>query len=75
MPDYKAPVSDIRFVVNEVLESEKVYQKLPGYEEATRDLTNAIIDLRCFLRTDFECVDTHFSSVVCSHGKVVVLVR
>ena len=44
MPDYKAPVSDIRFVVNEVLESEKVYQKLPGYEEATRDLTNAIID-------------------------------
>jgi alkylation response protein AidB-like acyl-CoA dehydrogenase len=44
MPDYKAPVSDIRFVVNEVLQSEKVYQKLPGYEEATRDLTNAIID-------------------------------
>ncbi|MDE0929851.1 MAG: acyl-CoA dehydrogenase N-terminal domain-containing protein, partial [Halioglobus sp.] len=44
MPDYKAPVRDIRFVVNELLESEKVHQKLPGYEEATEDLMNAIID-------------------------------
>ena len=44
MPDYKAPVRDIQFVVNEVLESEKVYQSLPGYEEATEDLMNAIID-------------------------------
>jgi alkylation response protein AidB-like acyl-CoA dehydrogenase len=44
MPDYKAPVRDIRFVVNELLESEKVHQNLPGYEEATEDLMNAIID-------------------------------
>ncbi|MFL3655036.1 MAG: acyl-CoA dehydrogenase C-terminal domain-containing protein [Halioglobus sp.] len=44
MPDYKAPVRDIRFVVNEVLESEKIHQTLPGYEEATEDLMNAIID-------------------------------
>lgn len=44
MPDYKAPVRDIQFVINEVLESEKLYQTLPGYEEATEDLMNAIIE-------------------------------
>lgn len=44
MPDYKAPVRDMRFVINEVLESEKLYQALPGLGEATEDLMNAIID-------------------------------
>jgi alkylation response protein AidB-like acyl-CoA dehydrogenase len=44
MPVYKAPVRDIRFVINEVLESEKLYQTLPGYEEATEELMNAIVD-------------------------------
>lgn len=44
MPEYKAPVRDIRFVINEVLESEKLHQTLPGYEEATEDLMNAIVD-------------------------------
>lgn len=44
MPDYKAPVRDIQFVINEVLESEKLYQTLPGFEEATEDLMNAIIE-------------------------------
>ncbi len=44
MPAYKAPVRDIRFVINEVLESEKLYKTLPGFEEATTDLMNAIVD-------------------------------
>lgn len=44
MPDYRAPVRDMRFVINEVLESEKLYQTLPGYEEATEELMNAIVD-------------------------------
>ena len=44
MPDYKAPVRDIQFVINEVLESEKLYQTLPGFGEATEDLMNAIIE-------------------------------
>jgi len=44
MPSYKAPVRDIRFVINELLESETLYQTLPGYGEATADLMNAIID-------------------------------
>ena len=44
MPEYKAPLRDIGFVMNEVLESEKLYQTLPGYEEATEDLMNAIVE-------------------------------
>lgn len=44
MPDFKAPVRDIRFVINEVLESEKLYKTLPGFEEATEDLIGAIIE-------------------------------
>jgi len=44
MPAYKAPLRDIRFVINELLESEKLYQTLPGYEEATEDLMSAIVE-------------------------------
>ena len=44
MPEYKAPLRDINFVINEVLESEKLYQTLPGYEEATEDLMSAIVE-------------------------------
>jgi len=44
MPSYKAPLRDIDFVVNEVLDTEAIYQSLPGYEEATPDLMSAIIE-------------------------------
>ncbi|PLW70786.1 acyl-CoA dehydrogenase C-terminal domain-containing protein [Pseudohalioglobus lutimaris] len=44
MPEYKAPLRDISFVMNEVLEAEKLFQTLPGYEEATTDLMNAIVE-------------------------------
>ena len=44
MPDYKAPLRDINFVINEVLESEKLYQSLPGFEDATADLISAIVE-------------------------------
>ena len=44
MPEYKAPLRDINFVINEVLESEKLYQTLPGLEDATADLMSAIIE-------------------------------
>lgn len=44
MPAYKAPLRDISFVMNELLESEKLYQTLSGYEEATADLMNAIVE-------------------------------
>ena len=44
MPEYKAPLRDIQFVINEVLESEKLHQTLPGYEEATEELMDAIVE-------------------------------
>src|SRR5210317_1479625 len=43
MPAYKAPLRDISFVMNELLNSEALYQTLPGYEEATQDLLDAIV--------------------------------
>lgn len=43
MPEYKAPLRDVSFVMNELLESEKLYQTLPGFEEATQDMLDAII--------------------------------
>ncbi|MEQ8515617.1 MAG: acyl-CoA dehydrogenase N-terminal domain-containing protein, partial [Chromatocurvus sp.] len=43
MPQYKAPQRDIRFVLNDVLDSDAVYSHLRGYEEATSDLMAAII--------------------------------
>ncbi|TXS90706.1 acyl-CoA dehydrogenase [Parahaliea maris] len=44
MPEYKAPLRDMQFVMHEVLDSEALYQSLPGYEDATADLMNAIVD-------------------------------
>jgi alkylation response protein AidB-like acyl-CoA dehydrogenase len=43
MPIYNAPLDDIRFVLHEVLNAEKLSQ-LPGYEEATRDLIDPVLE-------------------------------
>ncbi len=43
MPTYKAPLDDIRFLLNEVLEVEQL-SKLPGYEEATPDVLMAVLE-------------------------------
>ena len=43
MPEYKAPLRDMSFVMNELLHSEELYQSLPGYEEATEDMLDAIV--------------------------------
>jgi alkylation response protein AidB-like acyl-CoA dehydrogenase len=42
MPTYQAPVSDMRFLLNDFLEIGK-YQNLPGFEEVSPDLTDAIL--------------------------------
>lgn len=43
MPVYQAPLQNIRFVLHDVLGSESL-SELPGYEEATRDLVDSIIE-------------------------------
>lgn len=43
MPVYKAPMRDTRFVVNEVLKLES-YGNLPGFENASADIVDAIIE-------------------------------
>ncbi len=40
---YKAPLREIEFVMHELLESESYYMSLPGFEDATRDLMDAIL--------------------------------
>ena len=44
MPEYKAPLRDMSFVLNEVLELNAHYQNLPGCEEATPDMVAAIME-------------------------------
>ncbi|NNG02496.1 MAG: acyl-CoA dehydrogenase [Inquilinus sp.] len=43
MPTYKAPLEDIRFVLHDVLQVEQL-TALPGYEEATADLIDAVLE-------------------------------
>jgi alkylation response protein AidB-like acyl-CoA dehydrogenase len=43
MPTYKAPLEDIRFLLNEVIHSGEL-AKLPGYAEATPEAVDAILD-------------------------------
>ena len=43
MPTYKAPTRDTRFVVNELLRLES-YGNLPGFENASPDMTDAVIE-------------------------------
>ena len=43
MPVFQAPTRDTRFVVNELINLES-YGHLPGFEAATRDLTDSVIE-------------------------------
>lgn len=43
MPVYKAPLDNIRFVLNDVLDAGQV-AKLPGYQDATSDLIDSILE-------------------------------
>ena len=43
MPPYKAPLRDIRFVLFELLDLEKHYAQLPGAEELSREVVDAML--------------------------------
>ncbi|MFP4138822.1 MAG: acyl-CoA dehydrogenase C-terminal domain-containing protein [Halomonas sp.] len=44
MPDYQAPLRDIRFVMDEILDYPAHYARLPGGEEASPDIVAAILE-------------------------------
>ncbi|MCE8027930.1 acyl-CoA dehydrogenase [Halomonas daqingensis] len=44
MPDYQAPLRDLRFVMDEMLDYPAHYARLPGGEDATPDVVAAILE-------------------------------
>jgi alkylation response protein AidB-like acyl-CoA dehydrogenase len=44
MPTYKAPTRDLQFVLHDVLGVDDVYASLPGFEEVSPDLIDAILE-------------------------------
>lgn len=43
MTDYSAPIQEIQFVLNELVDMENI-ARIPGFEEATPDLVNAVLE-------------------------------
>jgi len=44
MTRYAAPLADLRFALFDVLDAEGLLARLPGYETATRDVLDAVLD-------------------------------
>lgn len=44
MIQYKAPLKDIKFLMNDVYQFQQHYQQIPGGEEATPDMVDMILD-------------------------------
>lgn len=44
MPDYQAPLRDLRFVMDEMLDYPEHYARLPGLEQASPDIVAAILE-------------------------------
>lgn len=62
MPTYKAPLRDIKFIMNELLESEKELQQIPyyaGHETAEADLMAQVLDEAAkFIETEIQPLNT-----------------
>lgn len=44
MPTYKAPIRDLQFVFHELLEADEKLSTLPGFDEVSPDLVDAILE-------------------------------
>ena len=44
MVQFKAPVKDIKFLMNDVYNFQEHYQTIPGGEEATEEMVDMILD-------------------------------
>ena len=44
MPQYSAPIDDIKFVLHEILEAESLSEEVPNFSDASRDLMDQILE-------------------------------
>jgi alkylation response protein AidB-like acyl-CoA dehydrogenase len=44
MPEYKAPLRDMQFVLHDVFHAEQLWQTMPAMEEVNRELADAILE-------------------------------
>ncbi|MCG8428555.1 MAG: acyl-CoA dehydrogenase N-terminal domain-containing protein, partial [Chromatiales bacterium] len=44
MPTYKAPIRDLQFVYHELLQANEILSPLPGFDEVSPDLVDAILE-------------------------------
>ncbi|MDF3030678.1 MAG: acyl-CoA dehydrogenase [Moraxellaceae bacterium] len=44
MPQYKAPLRDMQFVLHDLLEVEKHYQSIPAFAETNRELVDSVLE-------------------------------
>ena len=44
MARYSAPLADLRFALYDVLDVESLFKRLPGFETATRDVVDAVLE-------------------------------
>ncbi len=44
MPEYKAPLRDMQFVLHDVFNADQQWAQMPGLEEVNRELADAILD-------------------------------
>ena len=56
MPTYRAPVDDTLFILNDVLNIQR-YNNLPGFEEASPDMIEAILGEACKLAEEVIAAD------------------
>lgn len=52
MPDYRAPLRDYQFLLHEVFNAEALWQSMPGTEECSRDVADAVLEEGAKLATN-----------------------